>query len=423
MDKVAISVRGVSKKYKLYHRRAKRLLDFLGLGVALGRHDEEICALKNVSFEVQRGTTVGIIGRNGAGKSTLLRILTGTTLPTVGEVEVNGKVSALLEIGTGFHPELTGRQNIYAGGVYLGMTREEIDRLYADIVAFSELEEFIHQPLKTYSSGMYMRLAFSVSTCINPDVLIIDEVLSVGDAYFSRKCFDRIRSFTEHGKTVVIVSHDLSMLQRFCGRLLWIDRGRLVMDGFPLDVLKAYAVSIREQEEMRIRNMTPDPHHAIHSLREKGLIYGSGEILITKVQCLNHAGNEQRQFSAGEPFTIRMRYKTQVPVVDPVFVAAIYRIDGITVCQPISSRDDVKFDKLDGQGFVDVLFDRPLLGPGQYVVSVAIFPSLDLLDQLGQTPYDHHDRLYEFRIEPLVDCALDLGVVLHPVSWRHSRGE
>jgi ABC-type polysaccharide/polyol phosphate transport system ATPase subunit len=423
MDKVAISVRGVSKKYKLYHRRAKRLLDFLGVGLALGRHDEEICALKNVSFEVQRGTTVGIIGRNGAGKSTMLRILTGNTLPTTGEVEVKGKVSALLEIGTGFHPELTGRQNIYAGGVYLGMTREEIDRLYADIVAFSELEEFIHQPLKTYSSGMYMRLAFSVSTCINPDVLIIDEVLSVGDAYFSRKCFDRIRSFTEHGKTVVIVSHDLSMLQRFCGRLLWIDRGRLVMDGFPLDVLKAYAASIREQEEMRIRNMTPDSHHAINSLREKGLIYGSGEILITEVQCLNHVGREQHQYSAGEPFTIRMQYKTQVPVVDPVFVAAIYRIDGITVCQAISSRDGVRFDKLDGQGFVDVLFDRPLLGPGQYVVSVAIFPSLDLLDQLGQTPFDLHDRLYEFRIEPLVNCALDLGIVLHPVSWRHSRGE
>jgi len=423
MDTAAISVKGVSKVYKLYRGRSKRLLDFFSLGFGEGRHDEEFCALDDVSFEIPQGTTVGIIGRNGAGKSTLLRILTGNSSPTKGEVEIKGKVSALLEIGTGFHPELTGQQNIHVSGVYLGLTQEEIDRLYTDIVAFSELEDFIHQPVKTYSYGMYMRLAFSVSTCINPDVLIIDEVLGVGDAYFSRKCFNRIRSFMECGKTVLMASHDLLALQRLCTRLLWIDHGRLMMDGPPLEVLRAYAVSVREQEERRFRAEMPATHPDAPSLREKGLIYGSGEILITEVKCLNHAGQEQHQFSVGEPLTIRMRYKTQVPVVDPVFVAALYRIDGVTICQAISSRDGVKFDKLDGQGFVDVLFDRPLLGPGQYVVSVAIFPSLDLLDQLGQTPYDLHDRLYGFQIEPLVDCALDLGMVLHPVSWRHSRGE
>ena len=267
-----------------------------------------------------------------------------------------------------------------------------------------------------------MRLAFSVSTCINPDVLIIDEVLGVGDAYFSRKCFDRIRSFMECGKTVLMASHDFSALQRLCTRLLWIDHGRVVMDGSPLEVLKAYAASIRKQEEKRIRTMIPALQHDAHSLREKGLIYGSGEIVITEVQCVNHEGQECHRFNVGESLAIRMRYKTKVPVVGPVFVAAIYRIDGITVCQAIASRDGVQFDKLDGQGIVDVRFDRQLLGPGLYVISVAIFPSLDLLDQLGQTPYDLHDRLYEFQIEPLLDCALDLGVVLHPVFWRHSRG-
>jgi len=422
MDTAAISVKGVSKVYKLYRGRSKRLLDFFSLGFGEGRHDEEFCALDNVSFEIPQGTTVGIIGRNGAGKSTLLRILTGNSSPTKGEVEIKGKVSALLEIGTGFHPELTGQQNIHVSGVYLGLTQEEIDRLYTDIVAFSELEDFIHQPVRTYSYGMYMRLAFSVSTCINPDVLIIDEVLGVGDAYFSRKCFDRIRSFMECGKTVLMASHDFSALQRLCTRLLWIDHGRVVMDGSPLEVLKAYAASIRKQEEKRIRTMIPALQHDDHSLREKGLIYGSGEIVITEVQCVNHEGQECHRFNVGESLTIRMRYKTQVPVVGPVFVAAIYRIDGITVCQAISSRDGVQFDKLDGQGIVDVRFDRQLLGPGLYVISVAIFPSLDLLDQLGQTPYDLHDRLYEFQIEPLLDCALDLGVVLHPVFWRHSRG-
>ena len=422
MDTAAISVKGVSKVYKLYRGRSKRLLDFFSLGFGEGRHDEEFCALDNVSFEIPQGTTVGIIGRNGAGKSTLLRIPTGNSSPTKGEVEIKGKVSALLEIGTGFHPELTGQQNIHVSGVYLGLTQEEIDRLYTDIVAFSELEDFIHQPVKTYSYGMYMRLAFSVSTCINPDVLIIDEVLGVGDDYFSRKCFDRIRSFMECGKTVLMASHDFSALQRLCTRLLWIDHGRVVMDGSPLEVLKAYAASIRKQEEKRIRTMIPALQHDAHSLREKGLIYGSGEIVITEVQCVNHEGQECHRFNVGESLTIRMRYKTKVPVVGPVFVAAIYRIDGITVCQAISSRDGVQFDKLDGQGIVDVRFDRQLLGPGLYVISVAIFPSLDLLDQLGQTPYDLHDRLYEFQIEPLLDCALDLGVVLHPVFWRHSRG-
>ena len=215
-------------------------------------------------------------------------------------MEIKGKVSALLEIGTGFHPELTGQQNIHVSGVYLGLTQEEIDRLYTDIVAFSELEDFIHQPVRTYSYGMYMRLAFSVSTCINPDVLIIDEVLGVGDAYFSRKCFDRIRSFMECGKTVLMASHDFSALQRLCTRLLWIDHGRVVMDGSPLEVLKAYAASIRKQEEKRIRTMIPALQHDAHSLREKGLIYGSGEIVITEVQCVNHEGQECHRFNVGE---------------------------------------------------------------------------------------------------------------------------
>src|SRR5207245_10932504 len=185
-------------------------------------------------------------------------------------------------------------------------------------------------------------------------------------------------------------------LQRLCTRLLWIDHGRLMMDGPPLEVLRAYAVSVREQEERRFRAEMPATHPDVPSLREKGLIYGSGEILITEVKCLNHAGQEQHQFSVGEPLTIRMRYKTQVPVVDPVFVAALYRIDGVTIFQAISSRDGVKFDKLDGQGFVDVLFDRPLLGPGQYVVSVAIFPSLHLLAQLCTARYDTVEQLYGF---------------------------
>src|SRR5207244_4785877 len=226
----------------------------------------------------------------------------------------------------------------------------------------------------------------------------------------------------DKGKTVLIVSHDLSTLQRLCSRLLWIDQGKLVMDGSPLEVLKAYAASIREQEEQRVRDKAYACHRAAYSLRNKGLIYGSGEILITEVQCLDREGIGKSIFSVGEPFTIRISYQTQVSVIEPVFVAAIYRVDGLRVCQVISSRDCIKFGKLDGKGFVDILFEQALLGPGQYVISAGIFPYVDLFDQIGQTPYDLHDRLYEFRIEPIVGCAIDLGVVLHPVCWRHSHG-
>jgi lipopolysaccharide transport system ATP-binding protein len=421
MSRVAVSVSGVSKRYKLYRWHPYRLLDFLLPMFGNRWQEKECCALQDVSFDVLNGTTVGIIGRNGSGKSTLLRILAGNSFPTTGVVRMDGPVSALLEIGTAFHPDLTGRENIYISGTYLGMTEKEIDRVYPGIVAFSELENCIHQPVRTYSVGMQLRLAFAVCTSITTDILLIDEVLAVGDAYFSRKCFDLLSSLTREGKTVIIASHDLASIQRFCSRVLWIDQGKLVMDGAPLDVLKAYAVSIRSQEEIRLRHeaVLQDPQ----GLRARGSMFGSGEALITEVTCVNREGSPQKIYSVGEPFTVRIRYKTQRPVSDPVFVAAIYRMDGITVFQAISVRDGVHFGKLDGEGVVNVVVDNPLLGPGQYVLSVGLFPHIDVLDKLGTTPYDLHDRLYEFSIEPLVDCAIDLGLVLQPIRWEHQHGD
>lgn len=421
MDATAVTVRNISKMYRLYHSRGGRLLDFFSQGFGRRRY-EEFWALEGVSFEIPRGTTVGIIGRNGAGKSTLLRIMTGNTTPTSGDVRLNGRVSAILEIGTGFHPELTGKQNVYASGMYLGMTREEIDPIYDDIVAFSELGDFIEQPVKTYSAGMYMRLAFAVSTAIHPDILLIDEALGVGDAYFSRKCAGRIRTFLETDKTVLIVSHDLGTLQRLCGRLLWIEQGKLVMDGAPLEVLKAYAASIRSQEESRLRAKATAFNRDQHAVREKGLICGSGEIIITQVRSLDVAGHDRHIFAAGEPLTFQIRYQTCTPVADPVFAVSVYRMDGITICQSISSFNEVNFGKLEGTGIVELLITQPSFGPGHYVVSVAILPYVDPLGRNESTPYDLHSRLYEFKIDPPLECAIDLGLVLQPVTWKHRPG-
>jgi lipopolysaccharide transport system ATP-binding protein len=396
-----------------------RLLDFFHLGLGYSPR-EEFCALDDISFEVAGGATVGIIGRNGAGKSTLLRILAGNTVPTSGDIRLNGKVSALLELGTGFHPELTGEENIYVSAMYSGMTREQVASVYADIVAFSELEDFIRQPVKTYSSGMYMRLAFAISTCIDPDILVIDEVLSVGDAYFSRKCYERIRALTERGKTVLIVSHDLAAVQRLCKRVLWIDHGRLVMDGPTLEVLRAYAASIRAQEESRINRQSAAFSQSEETFRRKGLISGSGEVEITAVTFLNRYGKEQHIFEAGEPFSIRVHYLAHKPVRQPVFAVSLYRSDGVTIVQAISSFDQMDFGTINGQGYGELLFDPAVIGAGEYVVSIAILPWIDPLDRILPEPYVRHSQLYEFRIEPQPGCVFDLGVVRQAVRWRGS---
>ena len=240
MDNTAISVRGLSKMYKLYRSRPFRLLDFLGLRLGKAdRYFEEFWALQDVSFDIARGSTVGIIGRNGAGKSTLLKVLSGVSAPTRGEVAVNGRTSALLELGTGFHPDLTGHENIFASGLYLELDHQTMQTLYDEIVAFAELGDFLHQPVRTYSTGMHMRLAFSVATSVPADIQVIDEVLAVGDMYFFGKCLQRFRRFQEEGRTTVLVSHDQATVLRVCTRGLWIERGAIVADGTPLEVITA----------------------------------------------------------------------------------------------------------------------------------------------------------------------------------------
>lgn len=253
MSDAAVKIQNLSKMYRLYRRPMDKVLDAFGLNFWRKNYYQEFWALRDINLEVKRGERVGIIGRNGAGKSTLLKIITGNVQPTEGNVTVNGSLQALLELGTGFHPEFTGRENIRASLAYQGLSTREIAEKEEEIIDFAELEDFIDQPIKTYSAGMYARLAFSTATAIKPDILIIDEVLGAGDAYFTGKCVERMRTLTGEGATVLFVSHDLASVQMLCERVIWIDRGRIKAEGEPLPIVKAYMAEVRKEEEIRLK--------------------------------------------------------------------------------------------------------------------------------------------------------------------------
>lgn len=255
MSDPVIRAAGLRKVYRLYAKPHYRFLDLFGLlGARPGAYTEHV-AVDDLSLTVGRGEKVALIGRNGAGKSTLLKLLTRVIEPTAGSIEVRGKVHALLQIGSGFHPEFTGRENVYAYLAQLGISGAEADRQVGDIVGFAELEEYIEQPLKTYSTGMAVRLMFATSTAIAPEILVLDEVLSVGDAYFVHKSYERIKDLCEsRGTTLLLVTHDIYSASKFCNRMIWVDRGRILMDDVGATVIKAYEDSIREQEERRLRN-------------------------------------------------------------------------------------------------------------------------------------------------------------------------
>lgn len=243
-DNIAISLKNVSKAFKRYQRPADRLKEILLPGKSYAK---EFWALQEISLEIPRGETWGIVGRNGAGKSTLLKIITGTLQPTSGNVQVNGRVSALLELGSGFNPEFTGRQNVFFNGRLLGLSQTEINERFADITAFADIGKFIDQPVKTYSSGMFVRLAFAVAINVNPDVLIIDEALAVGDGVFVHKCIGKVKSFQDAGGTILFVSHDIGSVNRLCSNCVWLRDGYVAETGLPVDVSKSYQAWTYEQ--------------------------------------------------------------------------------------------------------------------------------------------------------------------------------
>ena len=304
-----IRVSGLAKAYKQYPNRWSRLFEWL-VPFSRPRHHLH-WVLQDVDFEIQPGEAVGIVGVNGAGKSTLLKMITGTTQPTCGQIQLQGRVAALLELGMGFHPDFTGRQNAFMAGQLLGMQVEEIDALMPQIESFAEIGEAIDQPVRTYSSGMQMRVAFAVATAFRPDILIVDEALSVGDSYFQHKSFERIREFQRQGTTLLIVSHDRGSIQALCDRAILLEKGTVIKDGNPEEVMDFYNALIAEKENSKVE---------VRELEDGSLQTrsGSGEASIGAVTLHNAAGERIEFASVGEPVSLRVQTQINSPIPELV---------------------------------------------------------------------------------------------------------
>lgn len=298
-----IQITGLGKAYKQYPSQWARLAEWI-IPFGAPRHEPH-WVLKDINFEVKAGEAVGIVGSNGAGKSTLLKMITGTVRPTSGEVVLGGRVAAMLELGMGFHPDFTGRQNAIMGGQLLGLSLETINQLMPEILAFAEIGDYIDQPVRTYSSGMQMRLAFSVATMQRPDILIVDEALSVGDTYFQHKSFDRIRTFRKEGTTLLIVSHDRYAIQTVCDRAILLDAGQVKMEGVPIDVLDYYHAMIAERDHNKIQQL-------VLADGRVATISGTGEVYITDAQLLDESGQPVNSVKVGEDLSLVVSIKARV---------------------------------------------------------------------------------------------------------------
>lgn len=373
MRDVAISMKGVSKRYDSYGSAADILKDWI-LG---GRRCHEFWALRDIDLEVARNEVVGIMGHNGAGKSTLLKLIAGTLARTTGTMQINGRVSAILELGTGFHPDYTGRQNIYFGGLCLGMSREEVRRKEASIIEFSELEEFIDQPFRTYSSGMQARLTFSTAVAIDPDILIVDEALAVGDARFQKKCADRMRSLAGGGRTVLLVSHNHVAIMSMCSRAILLHKGRKVEDGDPRSVFNAYQRFYFGPGTETAGAAAP--LHAEMTSHDMGgaegeTRFGTGKVRITEIQLTDFAGRPVTVLEPGNRYRFRMTAIAHEPVSEVIAGFLLRDPRGLD----IFGTDSLHLPGHEppamapGDRYEFVLDFENWLGPGEYLLSCGL---------------------------------------------------
>jgi ABC-type polysaccharide/polyol phosphate transport system ATPase subunit len=372
----AVVVTDVSKMFRLYHERNNSLKAALMRGKRSVA--EDFWALRNVSFEVSAGQTFGLIGENGSGKSTMLKCLTKILRPDKGKIEVNGKVSALLELGAGFHPELSGRENVFLNGAILGLSQKEIRRRFDDIVAFAGIEQFIDEPVKNYSSGMYVRLGFSVAINVDPEVLLVDEVLAVGDEAFQRKCSEKFADLKAEGKTIVLVSHAMGSVQNICDQVAWFEHGELKRIGTPRDVIEEYTGGVQIDREV---DGGGHPR------------WGSGEVRITDVELVDHEGVSGSRVVTGERVTLRLHYDAPEPVAQPGFAFYFSTINGAPVTGPDSVRAGCVPDKIEGKGVVEVVMDPFRLLPGIYDTTVVV------ADRALLHEYDHRQQVLRFDVE------------------------
>jgi ABC-2 type transport system ATP-binding protein len=393
MSNSAVSVENVWKYFRLYQEKNQYLKSTLLRG-RRARYDE-FWALKGVDFEIPFGSTFGIIGSNGSGKSTLLKCLAGILSPDKGSVACNGRMAALLELGAGFHPDLSGRENIYLNGAILGMTRSEIDRKLEEIIDFSGLEKFVDTPVKNYSSGMVVRLGFAVATNVDPEILIIDEVLAVGDESFQHRCHEKIESFRQEGRTIILVSHGLMQVAQLCSTVAWLEKGVIKDIGPSYDVIGKYA---------------GQSHDAAPKIEgELGERWGSHEAEITRAEFMNADGVPVHVLKTGEPVSLQIDYTAHMPITEPVFGIRFTHLHGTTVWGSNTKRMGFQPATLNNSGTITLnIPELPILS-GTYDLTVA------LTDQHETYEYDHWERRVRFDVVQY--NSFDEGLIQIEAKW------
>jgi ABC-2 type transport system ATP-binding protein/lipopolysaccharide transport system ATP-binding protein len=384
MSPNAIEVRSLSKKFRLHSEKRNSLKERFVRGKAAPT--QEFWALRDATFDIERGTTFALVGHNGSGKSTALKVLAGIHRPTSGSYSVNGRVSALLELGAGFHGELTGRENIYLNGAILGMTRRQIDAAMDSIIDFSGIGDFIDTPVKVYSSGMYVRLGFSIAVTLDPEILVIDEVIAVGDEEFQRKCFDHLYRLRQGGTTIVLVSHSLGLVSDLCDRAVWLDHGRIRSLGPARDVVQQYLDEVNAQETGGRTAHAASPEDQPRDGEDVGR-RGTGEVRIVGLEFLGPQGEPVPFLLTGDEGTVRMRFRARESLPAAVLGLGFVHESGVTVAGPNSGVRPAAVPIARGEGYVDYHLPRVPLQPGNYRVSAAVVHQGHI--------YDYADRRFE----------------------------
>jgi ABC-type polysaccharide/polyol phosphate transport system ATPase subunit len=440
----AIELDHVTKIYRRYGGRQFATLKSALLQRSILRDlqaSETFPALTDVSFSVSKGTTYGVIGRNGSGKSTALKLVAGITKPTSGTVKVNGRISALIELGAGFHPEISGRENVFINGIMLGLSKGQVAERFDEIVEFAELREFIDAPVKTYSSGMYMRLGFAVAIHVDPDVLLVDEVLAVGDEGFTHKCLDKFAEFRRRNRTILLVTHSLGLVERFCDEALWIDEGRVMGHGDPKRMVDAYLTAVEQSEEKLLASttaraveaasrhddagrpsdgLTPavpeDAGHAppaTESSEPRNMFeategrWGSRELEITDVALIDRHEAPSFVFHSGDPMSVRLTVVAHAPTTDFVFGVGLFNADGVCCYGTNTYLEEMTPVTMQGTVQATFVIERLDLVEGTYKLDVAVH-------KRDGFPYDYHRLLYTFRVKSRTH---DAGMYRPPHHW------
>jgi ABC-type polysaccharide/polyol phosphate transport system ATPase subunit len=432
----AIDVVNVSKVYRRFTRKKQfaTLKSALLSGSLISdlQPDETFPALRGVSFQVPKGVTYGVIGRNGSGKSTLLKCVAGITRPNSGSIAVDGRISALIELGAGFHPEISGRENIFINGIMLGLSKKEVQRRFDEIVEFAELQDFIDAPVKTYSSGMYMRLGFAVAIHVDPEVLLIDEVLAVGDQGFTLKCLDKFSEFRRRNKTILLVTHSLDLVEKFCDHALWLDKGQTRAEGEPKRVVASYIIDVEKTEEQELAKAESArlaasasaaagaqgaeklPDNPVETGEAPADMFkategrwGTREVEITGVTLLGADGQPGHVFQYGERVQVQMQVRAHHPLEDFVFGFGIFNADGVCCYGTNTNLEELQPAQISGEGVVTFEIESLKLVEGTYRLDLAAH-------KLDGYPYDYHRLLYSFRVK---SRTKDVGIYRPDHRW------